>query len=218
MRLLSEIEASRDAQADAAALAERGRIARDMHDVLAHTLAGLSLQLQGVRAVAAREGVGPAVSEPLDRAAALARDGVAEARNVVGALRGPHALGVAEIDALVSRYPGSATLTATGEPVGIEPAAGLAVYRTVQEALTNAARYAAGSPVDVRLAWSPTELQLRVTDHGVQDGRAPTGVVGSGMGLVGMSERITEVGGTLRAGPLDGGWTVQASVPVASDR
>ena len=85
--LLAELEKARDAQAQAAALAERGRIAREMHDVLAHSLAGLSLQLQAVRAVASRENVGPAVTVPLDRAAELARTGVEEAKAVVGALR-----------------------------------------------------------------------------------------------------------------------------------
>ena len=145
--LLVEVQAGREAEAQAAALQERGRIARDLHDVLAHSLAGLSVQLQATRAVAAREGVAAAVLEPLDKAAALARDGLAEARAVVGALRDPVGLGLAELPALVERHPGEATLDARRRrPVEVDPDAGHAVYRAVQEALTNAARYAPGSP------------------------------------------------------------------------
>jgi signal transduction histidine kinase len=87
--LLVELEIGRDAEAQAAALRERGRIAREMHDVLAHSLAGLSLQLQAARAVAAKEGASADVLGPLDRAADLARDGVAEARAAVGTLAIP---------------------------------------------------------------------------------------------------------------------------------
>ncbi|MEK8170519.1 histidine kinase [Streptomyces sp. M19] len=82
--LLAEVEASRQARQEAAAVEERGRIAREMHDVLAHSLAGLSMQLQAVRSVAVREGASAALTGPLDRAADLARDGVQEARAAVG--------------------------------------------------------------------------------------------------------------------------------------
>ena len=165
--LLVEVQAGRDAEAQAAALQERGRIARDLHDVLAHSLAGLSVQLQATRTVAAREGVTAAVLDPLDRAAELAREGLGEARAVVGALRDPTGLGVAEIASLVERQPGGARLTTRGTPVPVDPAAGHAAYRAVQEALTNAARYAPGADVTVTLDYSATALVICVDDTGL---------------------------------------------------
>jgi signal transduction histidine kinase len=212
--LLAEVQAGREAEAEAAALQERGRIAREMHDVLAHTLAGLSLQLQAVRAVAAREGVPPEVLDPLDKAATLAQDGLAEARSAVGALRDPVGLGMDALPALVERHPGAATLEAVGRPSGLAPEAGHAVYRAVQEALTNAARYAPGSPVTVRLSWAPDGLTAQVADSGAAVGRNAPAAQGSGLGLAGMDERVRAVGGTVRAGPRDGGgWQVVVHVP-----
>jgi signal transduction histidine kinase len=209
VRLLKEIEASRDADARAAALEERGRIARDMHDVLAHSLAGLSLQLQAVRAVAASEGVSASVMAPLDQAAELARCGVSEARGVVGALRAGPSLGIHDLPAMVARFPGHADYLVVGEAGVVTQAAGHAVYRAVQEALTNAARYAAGAEVGVLVRWETATLLVRVSN-----GEAPTvASVGSGLGLAGMTERIQAVGGHLHAGPHAGGWTVEMSVP-----
>lgn len=215
--LLAEVQQTREADEQAAALRERGRIARDMHDVLAHSLAGLSLQLQAARAVASRDGAPASVIEPLDRAAELARDGLTEARAAVGALRGPAGLGVDALPALIERHPGHARLTVTGDPARISGEAGHAVYRAVQEALTNAARYAPGSTVDVRLDWTPTGLCAEVVDDGPAPGRAPVTGQGSGLGLAGMAERLREVDGTVQAGPRDdGGWAVRVSVPVTS--
>lgn len=212
--LLVEVQTGRDAEAQAAALQERGRIARDLHDVLAHSLAGLSVQLQATRTIAAKEGVSEAVLDPLDRAAELAREGLNEARAVVGALRDPTGLGIAEIATLVDRHPGSATLRTLGTPVPVDAATGHAAYRAVQEALTNAARYAPGAPVTVTLDYTATGLVIRVDDTGLPPGRDPVSSQGSGLGLAGMSERLTAVGGTVRAGPRpEGGWQVRVAVP-----
>ena len=212
--LLLEVQAGRDAEAQAAALQERGRIARELHDVLAHSLAGLSVQLQATRAVAAREGVGAAVLEPLDRAAALARDGLGEARAVVGALRDPLGLGIADLPALVERHPGSVTLHVVGEPSEVSPAAGHAAYRAVQEALTNAARYAPGAPVTVAVDHTEAGVTICVDDDGLPPGREPVPGQGSGLGLAGMSERLAAVGGSVTAGPRpSGGWQVRIRVP-----
>ncbi|WP_260470656.1 sensor histidine kinase, partial [Streptomyces sp. RP5T] len=144
MALLAEVEASRQAQSEAAALEERARIVREMHDVLAHSLAALSMQLQALRAVAAGEGAGESLTGPLDRAADLARDGVQEVRAAVGALRGAPQRGVDGLAALVERYPGTVRMRVAGKEGRLSPAADHAVYRAVQEALTNAARYATG--------------------------------------------------------------------------
>jgi signal transduction histidine kinase len=214
--LLAETQRGREAETQAAALQERGRIAREMHDVLAHSLAGLSVQLQAVRAVAAREKTGPAVLEPLDKAAALAREGLTEARAVVGALRDPVGLGVGDLPALVERHPGDATLVAHGTPGAVDAAAGHAVYRAVQESMTNAARYAPGSPVVVELGWQPARLTVHVRDSGPAPGRSPVGGQGSGLGLAGMAERVHAEGGSMQAGPrAEGGWAITVEVPTS---
>ena len=216
--LLAELEISRDAEAQAAALRERGRIARDMHDVLAHSLAGLSLQLQAARAVAAKEAVTANVLGPLDRAADLARDGLAEARAAVGTLRDPVGLSVNDLGALVDRHPGDARLQVTGDPASVSPEAGHAAYRAVQEALTNAARYAPGSQVTVSLCWMAMSLVLRIEDTGPGPGHEVVRGQGSGLGLAGMHERLAAVGGTLQAGPRPGGgWSVELQVPVVGE-
>jgi signal transduction histidine kinase len=220
LALLAELEAARDAQTQAAALAERGRIAREMHDVLAHSLSGLSLQLQATRAVAQREGVGPAVMEPLERAAELARSGVEEARAVVGALRGRAGdgttRGLEDLQTLVERFPGAATLEASGQPRSVDVAVGHAVYRAVQESLTNAARYAPGSPVRVSVRWKPEQLQAIVEDDGPGDRPVVSGQ-GSGEGLRGMRERVAAIGGELSAGPRRDGWRTEVVVPLGPD-
>lgn len=127
--LLAEVEASRQALQEAAAFEERGRIAREMHDVLAHSLAGLSVQLQAVRAIANREGAPPALTGPLDRAAQLARDGVQEARAAVSTLRTAPRRGVDDLKGLVGGFPGEARLRVTGRPCPLGPETGHAVYR-----------------------------------------------------------------------------------------
>jgi signal transduction histidine kinase len=212
------VQAGRDAEAQAAALRERGRIARDLHDVLAHSLAGLSVQLQAVRALATREGVGPTVLAPLDKAAALAQDGLAEARQAVASLRDPVGLGLAEVPALVQRHPGEAHLQINGTPGAVTAECGHAIYRAVQESLTNAARYAPGSSVQVALDWTAERLQVRVDDAGLPRGRSPIAGTSTGLGLAGMDERVRQAGGTLQAGPRpDGGWRVEITVPLHSE-
>jgi signal transduction histidine kinase len=214
--LLAELEATRTAEAQSAALRERARIARDMHDVLAHTLAGLSLQLQAARAIAGREGASADLLDPLDRAAQLARDGLAEARTAVGALRDPREPGLGDLRTLVERFPGDVTLTTEGGGNGqLDPDAGRAAYRAVQEALTNAARYAPGSPVRIRTRTGRADVAITVEDDGPAPGHPAMAGQGSGLGLVGMRDRIGAVGGTVRAGPRSGGgWQIDIRMPL----
>ena len=218
LALLAEVESSRQAQREAAAAEERNRIATEMHDVLAHSLAGLSMQLQAIRAVAAAEGASAAITGPIDRAADLAREGVQEARAAVGALRGPQLHGLNDLEGLVSGFPGGASLQVSGAPGALGPGAGHAVYRAVQEAMTNAARYATGSGIDVAVAWGPEQLRVRVRDHGLPATHRPSGVKGSGTGIKSMAGRVEAAGGRLTAGPApDGpGWLVEVTVPVLS--
>ena len=217
--LLAEVEASRASRQEAAALEERRRIAHEMHDVLAHSLAGLSMQLQAIRAIARRDGAPATLTEPLDRAAELARDGVQEARAAVSALRSVPLRGVADIDGLTRGFPGEARLRVSGRAGRLTAEAGHAVYRAVQEAMTNAARYATGSAIDVDLAWEGSEMRAVVRDGGLPAGRGPSGVKGSGTGLRGMAERIEAVGGSLTAGPAPEGpgWRIALRVPVVED-
>ena len=214
--LLAEVQAGRDAEAQAAALRERGRIAREMHDVLAHSLAGLSLQLQAVRAVAQKEGVGLAVLEPLDRAADLARDGLAEAKSAVGTLNDPTLRTIAEIPELISLHPGEAVLTVGGEPRLLTREAEHAAYRAVQESLTNAARYAPGSSVQVTLTWTDDSLGIDIADDGTATGHTPLVGQGTGLGIAGMRERLAAVDGTVHAGLHGNGWQVSLTLPAAA--
>jgi signal transduction histidine kinase len=216
LALLAEVEASRQAQREAAAAEERNRIAREIHDVLAHSLAGLSMQLQAVRAIAGREGAPASITDPIERAAELAREGVKEARAAVGALRAPRLRGMDDLHGLVEGFPGEASLNVTGQPGRLSPEAGHAVYRAVQEAMTNAARYATGSGIDVDVAWGTARLRVRIRDHGLPAQHKPSGVKGSGTGVKSMAERIEAVGGTLAAGPdpHGPGWLVEVQLPV----
>jgi signal transduction histidine kinase len=212
--LLVEVQNGREAEAQAAALQERGRIAREMHDVLAHSLAGLSVQLQALRTMAARDGVAPPVLTQLDKAATLAREGLAEARSAVSTLRDPVGLGLDALPALVARHPGDARLAVDGRPGTVEPGAGHAVYRAVQESLTNAARYAPGAGVTITLGWSADTLTAIVRDTGPGPGRTAGGGQGTGLGLAGMDERLRSIGGSVHAGPHEGGgWQVELTVP-----
>lgn len=214
--LLVEVQSGREAATQAAALQERGRIARDLHDVLAHSLAGLSVQLQAVRAIAARENVGPAVLEPLDKAALLAREGLAEARSVVSALRDPVGLGLGDLHTLVDRHPGNAKFVELAS-VEVTPEAGHAVYRAVQEALTNAARYAPGASVVVTVDAADGQLLVTVEDSGLPRDRSAVTGQGTGLGLAGMDERIRAAHGSVHAGPTGtGGWRVEIRIPEVS--
>lgn len=214
--MVVEVEAGRQAEAQAAALRERAHIAREMHDVLAHSLAGLSLQLQAARALAhqaQRPGGDTRLLDAIDHAADLARDGLEEARTAVGTLQTPALHGVDDLAELLRSHPGDIDLTVTGAPGALAPEAGHAVYRAVQESLTNAARYAPGSPVQVCLDWSVARLTVRVIDRGVAPGHTPLVGQGTGLGLAGMRERLRAVGGSVQAGPSGAGWQVAVSVP-----
>jgi signal transduction histidine kinase len=121
---------------------------------------------------------------------------------------------LAEIPALVARQPGSVALETVGAPVPIAAEPGHAVYRAVQEALTNAARYAPGADVVVTITFATDRLCVTVEDSGPPPGRAALASQGTGLGLAGMDERIRGVGGSLTAGPRPvGGWSVRVEVP-----
>ena len=215
-RLLEQEQATREAREHAAVLAERSRLARELHDVLAHSLAGLAVQLEGARLLATKTGADSRLVEQLTAAQRIARDGLVNARSAVSTLRGDGLPGPAEIPQLVeqARAAGSpVTFQVAGQARPIPAETGLAVYRAVQEALTNVAKHAGpGSPVDVRITWSPDEVRADVVNRA--GGTPAAGLPSSGYGLAGLSERAALAGGRLEAGPDDDGWRVRLVLPI----
>ena len=209
---VAALELERDQQAEIGAAQERARIARELHDVVAHSLAVMVAQADGGR-YAAPEDPG-AASRALGQIAETGRDALAQMRRLLGVLRAGE--DGADLPGLVSRLAGA------GLPVELEvegPARALPVevqsclHRIAQEALTNVLKHA-DSPerVEVVLRYLDAEVELAVRD----DGRAIAGDDGQGLGLTGMRERVALQGGTVRAGPrAGGGYEVHARLPVS---
>lgn len=221
-RLLLELEGSRAAELRAAALAERQRLAREMHDVLAHSLSGLVVQLEGARMLAAADPGDPRLPEAVNRAHRLARNGLDEARQAIGMLRDDELPGPGQLSALASDFTTETAIpcrfTQAGEGRELSPAARLALYRVAQEALTNVRRHARPDEVRVRLDYQPGTVTLTVEDTARQPVRtgapaAHSGAPGGGYGLTGMRERAGLLGGTLDAGPTETGFLVRLRVP-----
>ncbi|WP_052226768.1 sensor histidine kinase [Microbacterium mangrovi] len=201
---------------------ERSRIARELHDVVAH---GMSLiQVQASTARYRVPELSAEASTEFDDIARTARDALAEMRRLLGVLRteGQEAelvpqQGLADIPALVESVRRAGTDVSFEPPVAppsVPAAVGIAAFRIVQEALSNAMRHAPGAAVDVVVAVDATAVRIRV--HNTRAAATePKTTSGRGHGLLGMRERATLVGGTLRAGadPV-GGWTVTADLPV----
>lgn len=213
--LLARLEDARDDQARAAAAEERASIARELHDVLAHSLSGLSIQLEMVRKIAGKEDAPADLRAAIDGAADLAKQGLAEARDAVSALRRDDRLGVDQLPGLVAHFRRDFSLevdyTVAGTPRPVAPDLGLALYRVAREALTNVARHAEGATTHVELSFDEAEVRLVVTDGG--GSQSALAAEGSGWGLAGVRERIKRLGGDLSAGPSGAGWSVVVSAP-----
>jgi signal transduction histidine kinase len=218
-RVLLELQASRDAEAEAAMLRERSRLARDMHDVLAHSLSGLMLQLEGARMLAAQPDANGQLPPTLDRAHHLARAGLEEARRAIAALRDEELPGPDRLEQLVGDFELDSNVTAsflvTGTPRPLESDKALTMYRVAQEALTNARRHSLPERVALRLSYEADGTRLTVSDHGVPraGARSVAGTAGGGYGLTGMRERAELLGGRLDAGPTDDGFRVELWIP-----
>jgi signal transduction histidine kinase len=223
--LLAQLADAQDEQARAATRAERGRIAAELHDVLAHCLSGAAIQLQGARVLATRESASAPVREAIERASNLVNDGLVNARAAVGALRGEPLPGVAELDRLVAGFRRDfgvpASLTVQGQPHPLGAETDLLLYRAAQEALTNIARYAPGVPAFVSLHYQSDRVCLTVRNQASGPHAsgssipAPPGLatVGGGRGRAGLSDRLVPLGGSLHAGPRADGWQVDVEVP-----
>ncbi len=167
--LLAQLQDARDAEAAAAALAERSRIAGELHDVLAHSLSGLAIQLQGARKLAEREPVSAGLRAAIERSAELTKAGLADARQAVGALRGDRLPTLDQLGALVDDFRrdtgADATLRIDGTRRPLPAEASLALFRGAQEALTNIARYAPGAATAVTVRYQADSTLLTVADH-----------------------------------------------------
>jgi signal transduction histidine kinase len=225
--LLVQLEESRGAQAQAAALAERQRLAREMHDVLAHSLSGLILQLEGARMLAASDPSDPRLPATVQRAHQLAKEGLNEARHAIGLLRDDDLPGPEQLGAVVGQFERDSgipcSFAMSGEPRSLRPDVRLALYRVTQEALTNVVRHAGPARVEVRLAYGAGRASLTIEDFGAARaaGRPPvtagrTAVAAghvAGYGLTGMRERAELLGGTLTADATPSGFQVELRVP-----
>lgn len=213
--LLAELEEARDDQARAAAAEERANIARDLHDVLAHSLSGLSIQLEMVRKMLATTDAPDHVRVAIDDAVDLAKQGLVGAREAVGVLRRDDRLGLDELPELIEYFSRTVNMNVThsviGVPRPVSPELGLALYRVAGEALTNVVRHAEGAITRVTLTFESANVRLEVTNHG----GAPSSHAGegSGWGLAGVRERVKRLGGELSAGPSGLGWTVVVDAP-----
>ncbi|GLW06862.1 two-component sensor histidine kinase [Microtetraspora sp. NBRC 13810] len=206
--------ATRMAEEREAVLAERARIAREIHDILAHSLSAQIVHLEGARLLLRGDRAQEALTR-VERARDLAKTGLEEARRAVSALREdrvPLPAALAELAGEFHDATGlTCTLTVTGTERRLAPEAELAMIRTAQEALTNIRRHAPGAPAEVRLGFTDDACELAVTNPAAGGPADP----GTGYGLMGMRERAALLNGTLEAGPASEGFQVRLSLPVA---
>lgn len=215
----AELERERERTAAQAVALERVRIARELHDVVAHHVSLMGVQAGAARAVLAKDP--DAASRTLTQVEASARSALHELRNLLETLRSdkdadaPSTVGLAGLSDLAAQSESAGlptTVSVIGEPRPIPDTVQVSLYRIAQEALTNARRHAGkDAAADVRLRYGDAEVELEVTNTGRRVMR-----VGRGLGLVGMRERAAAVGGAIEVRPREaGGFLVRVSVPVA---
>jgi signal transduction histidine kinase len=231
------MQVEEDRSAQLAVAEERVRIARELHDIVAHGVSLMTIQIAAARRVGATKP--QTATESLEAAEQTGRQTLSELEGMLAVLRGADAsIGAAadrhdnaddtggrtplphlsDLPALIDtvRQAGRTVEYSTlGEPPPLPASVEMIVYRLVQEGLTNAVRYAGDGPIEVQVIYSPTAITVFVDDEG-PGAAAPTGRSGGGHGLVGMQERLAAIGGTLEAGPRrpGPGWRVHASIPV----
>jgi signal transduction histidine kinase len=216
-RLLIELEGTRAAQAQAAGLAERQRLAREMHDVLAHSLSGLMLQLEGARMLAAEDPSDPRLPGIIERAHHLGKSGLEEARRAIGMLRDDELPGPERLASLAAQFHEVTGIpcqfTLSGQAYELPSEARLAVYRVAQEALTNITKHACPERVEMHLGYEPRRTRLTVENFAMNKEPPPAASDGPGYGLTGMRERAELLGGELTTAMTRGGFRVELRVP-----
>lgn len=219
-KLVATLATAQSALAERAVAEERQRIAREIHDVVAHTLSVTMLYVTGARLALQRD---PAeAEEALLAAEKLGRESLAEIRRTVGLLA-PNASGTeapmptaADVPDLVEEFRAAGLdvdLTVLGDAAALPPATGLAIYRIAQESLTNVVKHAPGTRAKISLDVGAEQTTLRVRNSMAG---ATTGANGDGLGVRGMQQRAELLGGTLSARELDSEWVVAADVPRAA--
>jgi signal transduction histidine kinase len=212
-----QAQEAHEAEIARAAADERRRIAREMHDVVAHSVSVMVVQAGGARRILERD-----PQRAVEAAAHIedvGRAALSEMRRLLGVLhhgdeRAPQPT-LGELERLVERSRAAGlpvTLAVEGTPQALPPGKDLAAYRVIQEALTNAIKHAGAAPTSVTVRWEPSWLELEIIDKG---GKAMNGRNGSGHGLVGMEERVRLYDGSLRTGRVaGGGFEVVARLPL----
>ena len=222
--LLEQYRRLQAEQRRADVLDERTRIAREIHDVLAHSLGALGIQIQAAKAILTDHQDLDRAVDALSTAQRMAADGLTETRRAVHALRVDTLPLAAELDGVVhthrQRYQVPVTFETYGADRPLPPDASLALLRTAQEALVNAAKHAPGEDIGVRLDYGERDIRLAIVNHlnaAVAATRVPGPSSAGGYGLTGMAERLRLLNGTLQAGPRGGEWAVTAVLPLASE-
>lgn len=219
----AQLARERDAQALIAAAEERARIAREMHDIVSHSLGTMVVMADG--AAQTVEADPRQAGQAMERVRDTGREAMTEMRRMLNVLRDESAAtrapqpGLAQLDRLIEETRSTGLrvdLILAGVPTALSPGVDLAAYRIVQEALTNARKHGGRllSLITVTVSYLESVVELRVADDGREPGSAARTVSGSGHGLVGMRERVTAYGGTLETGPRPGGgFEVHATLP-----
>jgi signal transduction histidine kinase len=222
-RRADRLEREREQRARIAVAEERARIARELHDVVAHAVSVVVIQAQGAQAEL--EGEQRPVREALSSIESTGRQALVEMRRLLGVLRrGDEELALApqpslrHLDALVDHVRDAGLpveLRVDGEAAQLPPGVDVSAYRIVQEALTNTLKHAGPAHARVVVRYTREEVELEISD----DGRGRKRIEGGGHGLVGMRERVAVVGGVLESGsPADGGFHVRARLPLDATR
>jgi signal transduction histidine kinase len=220
IRALREVQAAQAQLARQAAVDERQRIAREVHDVIAHSLTVTMLHLTAAR-LAVNRGDPAAANEALEEAERTGRQSLNDIRGTIGLLRDADAdateaalPSAADVPDLIARYRTAGLKVdcdVDGDLVTVPPATGLATYRIVQEALANAVRHTPGATAEVDVTVNGG-VTLRIASKG----GVPRDDPGTGMGVSGMCERAEALGGHCTAGPEGEGWVVEAAIPAVS--
>jgi signal transduction histidine kinase len=223
LELAEALHAERDSRERAILVEERQRIARDLHDSVAHSVSVMTLQVGALRTTLPPDSPQAQMLHGIER---LGRESVAELRTAVGMLRSsepdaaapPSLRRAAELVDEVRAAGLSVRLIEAGSPVPLSRATDVSAFRVLQESLTNVLRHAPGSSATVRIEWHPDRLVVETVNTDADGPRAPAPLGVGGHGLVGMRERMGMVGGEFAAGPVaDGCWRVRAEFPLEEE-